>query len=86
MCPRQVLQVAVREEKAVTVRASKAMATDLREKVVRASADQVAPTDRKGLPDRKGIPATAVLKDRMTAAPKQCCNRSCRWMRTAMEH
>jgi hypothetical protein len=57
-----------------------AMAMDRREKVVKVSADQVAPTDRKGFPDR------AVLKDRMAAARRQCCNRSCRWMRTAMEH
>jgi hypothetical protein len=86
MSPRQVLLVAVRAEKAGTVRASKAMAMDLKEKEAKASADRVATAVRKGLPDRKGFPARAVLKDRMAAARKQCCNRSCRWMRTAMEH
>jgi hypothetical protein len=86
MSPRQVHQVAVREEKAVTVRASKAMAMDLREKVVRASVARAVPVVRKGHPDRKGFPARAVLKDRMAAARKRCCNKSCRWMQTVMEH
>jgi hypothetical protein len=80
MSHRQGHPEVVKEEKAATVRASKGSAMDLREKVVKALAEQVAPAIRKDLAVR------AVLKDRTVVARKRCCNRLCRWMRTAMEH
>jgi hypothetical protein len=77
MSPRQVPPVADREEKAATVRVSKAMAMGLKKKVVRVS---VTPAVRKGLPVR------AVLKDRAVAIRKPCCSRLCHSMRMATEH
>ena len=82
---------------AAVVRASKGTAMDLPETEAKVPVDlagredQVGkkdPVGKKVQADRKGLPVKVVLQGKMGAevAPKQCCNRLCHSMQTAMEH